>query len=114
MGSVDRLFTAALSRTVSSRPSLKGASTLVKCITGLMEAKAGMITFAGLRIEGSPSQDHRTAYGPEGGLFRDIRADESLEISHRAYVIQNGRMGVEGLRSSCSEQELISTDYLGL
>src|SRR5439155_187270 len=102
-------------------PNGAGKTTLIRCITGLLRPRAGAIRWEGAPLAGVPAHaivERGIAVVPEGRrLFGAMTVEENLEpaltLSHRAYLLEAGRVAGEGSAAVLLEDPRVRRAYLG-
>src|SRR5439155_1672230 len=95
-----------------------GKTTTLRTISGLLPVRAGRIEFEGARLDGLGSAQivaRGIAHVPEGRqLFPSLTVRDNLQLSHRGYVLENGRLVLDGTRASLLASPHVKQAYLGL
>ena len=101
-----------------------GKSTTLRAISGLERVKGGKILYQGVDITGKPSKymvQNGLVMSTEGRrIFPDMtvllieqNANAALKIADRGYVLETGRITLEGTGAELLSNEAVRAAYLG-
>src|SRR5439155_1736913 len=104
-------------------PNGSGKTTLMRVISGLVAARTGELVFEGDSLAGRKAHEvvrHGIAHVPEGRrIFPRLRVVDQnvrqvLKLVDRAYLLEVGRIRMEGRAAALSEQDFVRKAYVGL
>src|SRR6266536_2774407 len=107
-----RLRVAAGEAVAVVGPNGAGKTTLMRVISGLITPRAGALVFEGAALTGRPPHEivaHGIAHVPEGRRICQV-----LKIVDRAYLLEVGRIKMEGRADALGEQDFVRKAYVGL